>query len=117
MEDNDIKYEVIINNSVNILKAFSSIGFLILMIICIINYFYHIPKVWNLSFLIPLLIVFFSSLILLIICFWKVGKVNKNDSMEYICNKKTNLIFSSCIIYIIFLAIFFLYSLLSIILF
>jgi hypothetical protein len=114
MENKDKQYEVIINNAVNILKAFSLVSLICIVTIVIINNYYNIPKVWNISFLIPIFSVYFASVIELIICFWKTGKAK---NIEKLCNRKSNLIFSSCITYIVFLGIFFMYSLLSIILF
>ncbi len=115
MENKDKRYEVIMNNSVNILKTFSIIGIIVMFIVLIINNVYSIPNVWNISFIIPIFVVFFASVIELIICFWRVG--SKKENIEDICNIKSNLIFTASITYIVFLSIFFMYLLLSIILF
>ena len=57
MENKDKKYEIIMNNSVNILKVFSMIGFIVLFTICIINDLYDLPKIHP-FFDIPLLHLF-----------------------------------------------------------
>lgn len=114
MNDKDKIYELIINSAINILKVFTIVTMIVLLIIGIINNFYNIPKVWNISFLIPLFSIYFASVIEFIICFWRVG-ITKN--IENTCRKKSGLIFASCITYIVFLGTFFVYSLLSIILF
>ena len=116
MENEDKKYEIIMNNSVNILKVFSMIGVIVLFTICIINDLYDLPKIWNLGVLITIAVVFFSSIIQLMICFWRIGNVHK-ENIDSVCIKKSYLIFSSSITYIVFLSSFFMYSLLSIILF
>lgn len=114
MEENMKKYEIIINSSVNMLVGFSLIGIIVLGIIFAINCGYEIPKAWNISFLIPVLLLFFSTMIQVIICFWKVGNV---DNVEKICKRKSRLIFSSCITFIVFISSVIMYSLMSIILF
>ena len=116
MENNDKKYEVILNNSVNILKVFSIIGIILLVLVCLINQYYNISRVWNISFLIPIFVIFFSSIIELIICFWNIGNV-KPENIEVVCKRKSRLIFSSCITYLVFLGSSFMYILLSIILY
>lgn len=114
MDNKDKKYEVIINSSINILKVFSIIAIIVLVLVCLINKFYNIPKVWNISFLIPTFLLYLASVIELIICFWRVGIISNIDST---CKRKSGLIFASCITYIVFLGAFIMYSLISIILF
>lgn len=114
MESNDKRYELIINSSINMLKVFTIITMLVLVIIGMINSFYDISKIWNISFLIPMFLIYFASVIELVICFWRVGIVK---NIENSCKRKSRLIFSSCITYIVFLGTFIMYSILSIILF
>ena len=98
-------YEIVTKSAISILQAFSVVGIIILL-----NRLYILPKTWNISFIIPIVITFFASITQLIICFWKAGKTN-------IHTKKYNLIFSSCITFLVLIGEFIMYSMLSIILF
>ena len=103
-------YEIVTKSAISILQAFSVVGIIILVLIILLNRLYILPKTWNISFIIPIVITFFASITQLIICFWKVGKTN-------IHTKKYNLIFSSCITFLVLIGEFIMYSMLSIILF
>ena len=92
------------------------IAIFISLILFYFNTIYDISKTWNISFLIPMYVVFFASIIQLIICFWKMG-VEDADDIEKFSRRKSCLIFSSCITYFVFLGIFFMYILMSMILF
>lgn len=116
MNEHEKRYELIINNSVNILKVFTIIAIFISFILVYFNSIYQINKIWNISFLIPMYITFFSSIIQLMICFWKCG-VNDYEQIEKFNRRKSGLIFSSTITYFVFLGMFFMYILMSIILF
>lgn len=107
------KYNLIIDTSVKAMQAMCIVAILVSMIIICINKFYDINKIWNICFLIPMYSIYFSSVIQNIICFWKI--TNKDENIKSI--KKSRLLFSSCITFIVFLAVFFMYILLSLILF
>lgn len=115
MKDQEENYELIIESSIGILKNYSIITFIIFGFIILINYICNLNFVWNICFLIPLGIILFSSFIQLMLCSWRIGKVE--DNLERFNSKKSNLIFSASITYFVFMGISFLYILLSIILF
>lgn len=116
MKDEEEKYELVIESSINILKVYCIITFIVFGFILLINKVYELSYVWNICYLIPLFLILFASFIQLILCFWRVGKVDCNN-IEKVNNKKSNLIFSASITYLAFLGTSFLYILLSIILF
>lgn len=116
MKDEEEKYELIIESSIGILKTYSIITFIVLGFILFINQVHDLSYVWNICFLIPLCLVLFASFIQLMLCFWRVGKVEESN-MEKSNSKKSNLVFSATITYFTFLGASFLYILLSIILF
>ncbi len=116
MEDEVRRYETIVIASIHIMKAFAFISMLITAIIIVFNLEFNLPKVWNISFLIPMYVVCFASFILNIVCFFRVGAYNKENVRKKNIRLK-NLILSTCITYIVYIFIFILYILLSIILF
>ena len=116
MKEQDEKYELIIESAIGILKTFCMITFIVLGFILLINRVYDLSYIWNICFLIPITLILFSSFIQLVLCFWRVGKVEENN-IESVNNKKSNLIFSSCITYFTFIGASFLYIIMSIILF
>ncbi len=103
------KYDLVINASINILKAFVMIGILCFAIIVFMNITFEINRVWNLCFLSSMGAIFFASVIQLIVCFWRI--VNKN------CRTKSAIVFSSSITFLVFIAVFILYTLFTIIFF
>lgn len=115
MENQDKKYEIVINSAINIAKLYSIVSIFITFLIILINYMYNIGKIWNICFLFPLYSLYLASIIQLIICFWKAGKVNSN--IEKINSRKSNVIFSSSITFIVFIAVFIVYSILSVIMY
>ncbi len=108
------KYDLVINASINILKVFVMIGILCFAIIVFMNTTFEINKVWNLCFLSSMGIVFFASVIQLIICFFRI--VN-NKSIDKNSKNKSAMIFSSSITFLVFIAVFILYILFTIIFF
>jgi len=116
MKDEEEKYELVIESSINILKVYCTITFIVFGFILLINNVYELSYIWNICYLIPLFLIVFASFIQLILCFWRVGKVDCN-TIEKANSKKSNLIFSASITYFAFLGASFLYILLSIILF
>lgn len=116
MNDQEDRYELIMESSINILKSYSIITFIVWGFILLINKVYDLSYIWNICFLIPLCLVLFASFVQLMLCFWRVGRV-ECDNIEKINSKKSNLIFSATITYFTFLGASLLYILLSIILF
>ncbi len=111
MENN---YGLVINASINILKVFVMIGILCFAIIIFMNKTFEIDRVWNLCFLSSMGAIFFSSVIQLIVCFWRI--VN-NKSIDKNCKTKSAIVFSSSITFLVFIAVFILYILFTIIFF
>lgn len=114
MNSEDRKYELIIKSAISILISFVLVAILLLAILVIFNTKVSLNKVWNICFLVPAFVTLFASLIQIIICFWNVGKVNDIESTNH---RKTGVIFSACITYMVFLGICFSYFLMSLILF
>ena len=107
------KYDLIISTSLKAIQAMCIIAIFVSMIIVYINKVYNINKIWNICFLIPMYSIYFSSVIQNIICFWKIN--NKDITTKF--TRKSRLLFSSCITFIVFLSIFFIYALMSLIFF
>lgn len=102
------KYKLVISTSVKALQSMCIIAIFTLIIIIYINKLYNMNKVWNISFLISTYSIYFASVIQNIICFWKISSNTSG---------KSNLFFSSCVTFLVFLFTFFMYILMSLILF
>ncbi len=109
------RYELVIKSAIKILNVFVLVFALCLAIIIYINRSIELPKIWNLCFLIPMMIVAFSCIIELVICFWKVVKIG--SCQDKIANRKSGLIFSSCITFLVFISNFIAYIIFSLIFF
>ncbi len=107
------RYELIINTSVKAMQGMYIGAILILAIIICINKYYNLNKIWNVCFLVPMYCIYFASAIQNILCFWNINSKNITKT----CIRKSRLFFSTCITYLVFLTIFFMYILLSLILF
>lgn len=107
------RYELIINTSVKAMQGMCIGAILILAIIICINKIYNLNKIWNVCFLVPMYSIYFASVIQNILCFLNINSKNITKT----CIRKSRLFFSTCITYLVFLTIFFMYILLSLILF
>ncbi len=102
------RYELFINTSSKAMQSMCIVAIFISAIVIYINKLYDINRIWNICFLLPMYFVYFSCVIQNILCFWKIS--NKNII-------KSSLFFSTCITFLVFIGIFFIYIVMSIILF
>ncbi len=107
------KYKLVINSAIKILNSFIMFFGLCFAIVVYLNVKINISKIWNICFLIPMLVLALASVIQLVICFWRVGKINGSE--ERVAKRKSCLIFSSCITFFVFLSNFISYIIFSII--
>lgn len=110
------KYEIITNTALKMITAFSIITTIVIFGILKVNESYELSRVWNISFLIPTFLIYFASIIQLIVCIWNTGKCKIANIMKS-NSRKSALIFSSSITFMSFLFAFFMYILMTIILF
>ena len=107
------RYELVISPSTKAMYSMCIVAILISVIILCINKIYNLNKIWNICFLVPMYSIYFASVIQNILCFWNVNSKN----IAKVCTRKARLFFSTCITYLVFLVVFFMYILLSLILF
>ena len=107
------RYELVISTSTKAMYSMCIVAILISVIILCINKIYNLNKIWNICFLVPMYSIYFASVIQNILCFWNVNSKN----IAKVCTRKARLFFSTCITYLVFLVVFFMYILLSLILF
>lgn len=108
------KYNLVINAAIKILNSFIMFFGICFAIIVYLNTRINISKVWNICFLIPMIVLALASIIQLVICFWRTGKVNGSE--ERVASRKSGLIFSSSITFLVFISNFIAYIVFSIIL-
>ena len=116
MENKDKQYELTINSAINILKVYTFIMLVATLMFLVLNYSIKLNRIWNMCFLIPIYCTYIASALQLILCFWRVGKVNEYN-IDNVSNRKSNLIFSASITYLVFIFSCIMYILLSLILF
>ena len=115
MQDNDKRYELTIESSINVLKVYTIISMFLTFGVLVLNIFLKLNKVWNICFLMPMYLIYIASIVQLVIVFWRAGRNIEN--IEKVCNRNSRLIFSASITFMCFVFSFLMYTLLSMILF
>ena len=115
MQDNDKRYELTIESSINVLKVYTIISMFLTFGVLVLNIFLKLNKIWNICFLMPMYLIYIASIVQLVIVFWRAGRNIEN--IEKVCNRNSHLIFSASITFMCFVFSFLMYTLLSMILF
>ena len=58
MQDNDKRYELTIESSINILKVYTIISMFLTFGVLALNIFLKLNKIWNICFLIPMYLIY-----------------------------------------------------------
>lgn len=111
------RYEMISRVASNMLISQTLIMILICGIMIFINKVINLSKIWNICFLIPVFIIYFSSIILDILVNFRVGRYTNEVEIKKNSFKMSNLILASNIVFFTLIFSSFMYVLMSIILF